>query len=138
MNVKESININATAEQVFAVYSDVSNWSNWDKEVVSSSIDGEFEVGTKGLIVPRGEPKSAIELIEVTQNKSFTVECKLPLCKMHFIHELDFQDGETEVVNTAEFSGLLAPIFSRLIAPKLKPGIASSLQALKQKLESQD
>lgn len=135
MAVNESININAPADKIFAVYADVENWSNWDKEVISSTLDGPFEVDTTGEIVPKGEPRSPIKLTEVTRNKSFTVECKLPLCKMHFIHELEQFDDYTTVINKAEFSGLLAPIFSRLIGPKLKDGIASSLANLKQHVE---
>ena len=137
MTVNESIIINAPADTIFAVYEDVSNWSNWDKEVISSIIDGPFEVGTKGEIVPNGEPRSPIELTEVTRNKSFTVECKLPFCKMHFIHELTPTDGGTKVVNKAEFTGFLAPLFSRLIGSKLKGGIASSLISLKENIEPQ-
>jgi len=136
MTVNESIIVNAPADTVFAVYEDVANWSSWDKEVISSVLDGPFEVGTTGEIVPKGEPRSPIKLTEVTRDKSFTVECKLPFCKMHFIHELAIIDSGTTVVNKAEFSGFLAPLFSRLVGAKLQVGIAASLESLKQRVES--
>ena len=136
MAINESISITASADAIFSVYEDVANWPKWDKEVISSMLNGPFEVGTTGEIVPNGEPRSAITLTEATKDKSFTVECKLPLCKMHFIHELTEVDDATTVVNKAVFTGLLAPLFKRLIEPKLKGGISSSLENLKRYIES--
>ena len=87
MKFEDSIIIEAPAEQIFSVYKQVADWPVWDAGTESSSIDGVFEVGTTGKIKPKGEPETAIEWIEMTDNKSFTVECKIPLCKMQFVHK---------------------------------------------------
>jgi len=133
---EEAITIQAPAEQIYTVYTDVSAWSKWDAETVSSSIDGPFEVGSTGKIKPEGQPETAIVFVEVTPNKSFTVECKLPLCKMQFVHEIESMSDETQVKNIVVFSGLLSPVFGRLFGSKIQKGMQGSLQGLKQYLEA--
>ena len=136
MKFEDSITIDTTPEQVFLIYKDVANWPTWDPETVSASIDGDFVVGSTGKIKPGKEPETKITWVEVTPNKSFTVECKLPLCKMQFIHEMTAQNSRTLVVNKIELTGILASIFGLLIGSKLKQGVRQSLLGLKQHLEA--
>lgn len=136
MQYVEKININASAEDVFSVYKNVADWPSWDHDVLTSQLNGEFEVGTKGELKPKEGPKTKMELIEVTPNQSFTVECKLPLCKMHFVHELKPDGQSTEVTNKIIFSGLLTPVFGRIIGREIQKTLPSSLQGLKQHLEA--
>ncbi|MDB4223424.1 SRPBCC family protein [Granulosicoccus sp.] len=136
MKFEDSITIDTTPEQVFLTYKDVANWPTWDPETVSASIDGDFVVGSTGKIKPGKEPETKITWVEVTPDKSFTVECKLPLCKMQFIHEMTAQNGRTLVVNKIELTGILASIFGLLIGSKLKQGVRQSLLGLKQHLEA--
>lgn len=135
MKYEEVMTIQAPAEQIYATYTAVSDWPKWDEETVSSSIDGPFKVGTTGKIKPKGEPETAIELVEVTDNKSFTVQCKLPLCKMKFVHELAPEGDGTEVKNIVIFEGLLSPVFGMLFGKKIQKGMEGSLQGLKQHLQ---
>ena len=136
MQFEEKISINATAEAVFAAYENVAGWPQWDPDTLSSQLDGPFEQGTKGKLKPKQGPETKIQLIEVSKNKSFTVECKLPLCKMHFVHELLPADQTTEVTNKIIFSGLLAPVFGRFIGKEIKDTLPASLAGLKQFLEA--
>ena len=135
MKFEESITIQASAEQVFSVYTEVSDWPKWDADTVSASLDGAFQAGTTGKITPSGQPETPITLVEVTPNKSFTVECKLPLCKMQFVHEMMDQESGVDVKNIVAFSGLLSPVFGFLIGSKIKKSMSSSLQGLKDYIE---
>lgn len=137
MKFEESIKIKAPASDVFSVYADVSNWPDWDLDTLSAHIDGSFSVGTKGKLTPRGASESDIELIEVTRDKSFTMECKLPLCKMHFVHEIEPGNDDVEVINKVVFSGFLALVFRLLIGPGIKRNMHSSLQGLKNHIEGE-
>lgn len=136
MTFEESIIIQTSAAQVFSVYTKVSEWPIWDADTLSSSLDGDFKVGTTGKIKPKGEPETPITLVEVTPNKSFTVECKLPLCKMQFIHEMADQGDNVAVKNRVLFTGLLSPVFGFLIGSKIKKSLSSSLQGLKSYIEA--
>lgn len=136
MQFQDQITIQAPAEKVFAIYQNVADWPSWDSDVLSSQLNGAFEVGTKGELKPKDGPKAKIQLTEVTPNKSFTVECGLPLCKMHFVHELSPSGQGTEVTNKILFTGLLAPVFGRLIGKDLKKTIPKSLEGLKKHIEA--
>lgn len=131
MKFKHSIFIDRKPADIYSVYENVSGWPTWDLETESASIDGEFAVGTTGKIKPKGAPQSKIKLVEVTPDKSFTVECGLPLCKMSFVHILTEKDQGTDVVNEVNFTGLLAPLFSRMVGKAIDKTIPESLQGLK-------
>jgi len=136
MGIKQSITITAEPADVFAVYKNVSEWPVWDPETESASIDGEFVVGTTGKIKPKGSPETKIHFIEVTDDRSFTVECGLPLCKIQFIHIIEPGLGGTEVTNRVEFSGPLSPVFRKLIGGAIEKGLPDSLQGIKRHIES--
>jgi len=136
MVFEQRIEIDADPSTVFAAYTDVSSWSQWDPETESASLDGSFAVGTTGKIKPKGAPQSKMKLIEVTENQSFTVECRLPLCKMHFVHLMSAHTTGTNLVNQIEFSGLLGPIFGRLIGKGIDKSLPESLKGLKEYVEN--
>ena len=137
MKFEQSISINSNPAAIYTVYQNVSDWPIWDPETEAAALDGEFAVGSEGKVKPKGAPVSKITLTEVTPDKSFTVECNLPLCKMLFIHELNEIDEGTEVVNQVVFTGLLAPIFGRLIGKGIEKSIPDSLKGLKGYVEAQ-
>jgi len=135
MQFEHSISINVEPAAVYSAYEKVAEWPQWDSETESASIEGSFVVGTSGKIKPKGAPVSKITLTEVTKNRSFTVECSLPLCKMHFLHVLEAKKQGTHVTNQVNFTGLLAPVFGRLIGKSIAKSIPGSLQGLKDHLE---
>lgn len=137
MKFEESIEINADAATVFDVLTNVSEWSVWDPETESASLDGDFVVGATGTIKPKGAPNTKIKLTEVTENESFTVECSLPLSKMHFIHTLSPTSNGVSFKHSLEFSGLLAPIFARLMGKSISKTLPGSVQGLKNHIETQ-
>ena len=48
MRFEARIKIKTSAEKIFSLYADVTNWSVWDPDVKSASIDGAFETGSTG------------------------------------------------------------------------------------------
>ncbi len=135
MIYEQSIDISAEPTAVFAVYQKVSEWPAWDAEVESASLEGDFAPWSQCKIKPKGAPESTMQLIEVTQDVSFTVECRLPLCKMHFVHIMQPVGAGTRLINRVEFSGLLAPLFGRLIGKGINKSLPDSLKGLKQYIE---
>ena len=136
MQIEERIKIKATPEQIFTIYENVSEWSSWDPDVQSSSIDGKFKAGAKGKLKPTKGPEAKIDFTEVTRNKSFTTTSKLPLCTMSFEHELASTSEGTEVTHKVAFSGLLSPVFGRLIGRGIKKGLPATMLGLRNAAES--
>jgi hypothetical protein len=135
MDFQHSVNIAAKPEDIFNLYANVDGWPKWDPEVLESGISGAFATGAVGYIKPKGGPKSKIEFMEVKPNHSFTVQCKLPLCVMTFGHELASRGSTTTVTHRVTFTGLLAPLFGRLIGTGIQRTLPASLEGLKHAAE---
>jgi len=136
MEFEHKISINASAANIFAIYENVDAWSSWDPDVKSASIDGLFEAGAMGKLKPINGPESKILLTEVVKDKLFTVTSRLPLCKMTFEHVLEPNGKDTAVLHKVSFTGLLSPIFGRLIGTGISKGLPYTLRELKLAAES--
>jgi hypothetical protein len=136
MNFQHSVNIAAKPADIFNLYANVDGWPKWDPEVIESSIDGAFTSGAVGMIKPKGGPKSKIELIEVKPNEAFKIQCKLPLCVMTFGHELVSEGATTTATHRVTFTGLLAPLFGRLIGTGIQKTLPTTMQGLKRAAEA--
>lgn len=135
MSIQQSISIERSPQQIFEIYKDVNSWAQWDPDVEGVGMEGSFSAGTRGWLKPTDGPKTNTEITEVKEPDSFTVEARLPLCRMVFKHDLIPSAKETTVTHTVYFKGLLAPVFSRLISGKIRKGIQGTMQGLKQYAE---
>lgn len=131
MQFESTILVSASAEKIFALYADVPNWPQWDPDVKAVSIDGPFVSGATGVVEPHGGPKSKLVFTNVVANKSFSAQCKLPLCTMRFDHTLQAEGSQTKVTHGVVFEGFLAPLFGRLIGSGMRKSLPKALQQLK-------
>ena len=131
MIIEESIEISSTPQHIFSIYKNVSNWYVWDKEIKESSLKGPFIKGSFGSLTPSKGPKSKIKLSEVEEDKSFTVESKLPFCVMHFEHHLISKGDTVLVTHKVRFKGLLSFVFRNIIGKQIKNGFPITLKGLK-------
>jgi hypothetical protein len=136
MHVEHRISVQAPPERIFAIYSDVPNWSTWDPDTKSSSLEGPFVAGTRGRLVPAKGSAVPMLLTSVVQNRSFTVGVRVPLFRMLFEHELRPLPAGTEVVHRASFSGVLAFLLGKLIGTQLNTGLPITLSRLKRLAET--
>ena len=134
---KFSIKTKVNKEVIWKVWSDVENWKEWDKSVEWSSIDGRFELGAKGKLKPKEGPLAKFKLTEVEKFKKFTDEAKLPLTKLQFIHEMNCNNGDTEITHKIRITGILTFLFSRVIGKKLEKDLPHAMENLSQVLEKE-
>ena len=135
MQVEESTTIDAPPERIFAIYADVKHWHTWDPDTRAAHIDGPFQKGARGRLTPAKGNTVPMELTSVVKNRSFTAECRIPLFRMVFEHELRPVAEGTEVIHRARFSGPLTFILGRAIARQLQYGLPVTLASLKRKAE---
>jgi hypothetical protein len=136
VNFQHSVLIDALPIDVYTLYMDVVRWPSWDSEVQESSISGVFETGAIGSLKPKGGPKSSIFFIDVKPNTSFTVQSKLPFCTMTFEHELVQRGLSTTATHRVLFTGLLSPVFGRLIGNGIRRTLPKTMRGLKHAAES--
>lgn len=136
MQFEASATINAPASAVFALYANVGGWPTWDPDLKASSLQGAFVSGAVGEVKPHSGPKSELKFVEVIQGKSVRMACKLPLGMMHFDYELQSNGNATVATHRTTFSGLLAPLWSRLIGSGMKKSLPAALAGLKRVAEA--
>ena len=120
----------AKKEQLWELWADVANWSNWDSTVESSKLYGDFTIGAKGVVKPIGGPKYEFTIVDCKPFLTFTNRSYLPLCKADFILKLDeIQDGVL-VTYRVEMTGLLTFFFSKIIGKIMAKGLPKGLEDL--------
>lgn len=131
-----SVESQAAADQIWALYEDVARWGEWDQELESSSIQGAFITGARGKLKPRGAPSSAFVLTHVEPNRVFRDRTRLPLAVMEFEHMLSPIGPGTCITHRVKLTGLLAPLFARVIGRKIAAGLPRAVQKLAQLAEN--
>ena len=135
MLYEERISIKAPVMQIWKIYANVNQWSKWDPDTKASSIDGKFETGATGWHQSPTGPRTRLEFVSVVPQESFMVESRSPLSIIQFDHQLVPQGDEVEVIHRVTFSGLLAPLWGRVVGKVIYQAMPLTLQALKVKAE---
>jgi hypothetical protein len=130
MQVESTILIPTGPQPIFALYADVGRWHTWDPDTKQASLDGPFEAGTRGRLLPTQGNAVPMLLSSVQADRSFTVVSRIPMFKMVFEHELRPVAGGTEATHRVSFSGLLAPILGRVLAARLRRNLPLTLESL--------
>ena len=138
MLIEEHIDILAPAATLFAIYAEVGAWHRWDPDTKSARLDGPLRVGAAGMLAPAQGFPVKMAVVEVEQDRSFTVECKAPLCVMRFEHVLTpLQGGAVNALHRVGFSGPLAGLFGRLVGTRVRRGLPATMASLKRYAEAQ-
>jgi hypothetical protein len=116
----------ASPEAVYALWADVSRWTEWDTSLVSVTLAGPFEVGSEGTMVIEGQPPISYRLTEVTPNRSFSDETEIPGLLLRFQHVVGAVDGQTRVTHRVEIEGEQAMEFG----PNVTEDVPDAVRAL--------
>ena len=119
---------------VWAVWTDVDRWPEWDVSKEIARLDGPFEIGASGWAKQRGNLGGSFTITEVECGRRWVTECPMPLGKVIFDHLVEpVAGGYVRVVKRVEVEGACGPLV-RMFAPKMRRDIAASLVALQGQL----
>lgn len=82
MTFDHIVETSAPPEKIWAAWTDVDHWPQWDTELVSASLDGSFALGTRGRVKPKRGPAARISISELIRGESYTFTTRLPLCEL--------------------------------------------------------
>jgi hypothetical protein len=131
MTITHSIAVAAPRAAVFALYEDVALWPAWDRETAEVFLPDGLRQGSAGWLRPRKGPKARVRVAEVVPGRSFTMESQLPLCRMHFGHDLEEDGAQTTATHSVRFSGPLGFLFRRLVGREIDATLPATLLGLK-------
>ncbi|HEY7430428.1 MAG TPA: SRPBCC family protein [Streptosporangiaceae bacterium] len=122
--------LDAEPAAVWAVWTNVGRWPEWDVSKEIARLDGPFVVGTSGWAKQRGTLGGSFTITELQPGRRWVSECPLPLGKVIFEHVLEpVGKHRVRVVKSVEVEGGISPLI-RLFAPKMRRDISESLVAL--------
>jgi hypothetical protein len=138
MRIDVAIDIHAPPQRVFAVLCDVERWPEWTSTVtrVQRLEHGAFGVGSSArLVQPKLRP-AVWRVTEFNAARNFTWAAQAPGIHMQAGHVIEAQDAGSRVALSFRFSGILAPILSRLYRGLIRRYLVIEAQGLKQRSES--
>jgi carbon monoxide dehydrogenase subunit G len=121
---------NATRQAVWALWTDVGRWNQWDPGVEYAELSGAFTAGTTGVLKSRNGPRSKFKIIEATENRSFTNRSRLPFCTLDFIHELAETPTGIAITHRVVIRGLLAPLFAGIVGKQQQKNLPEAVESL--------
>jgi Polyketide cyclase / dehydrase and lipid transport len=134
--VRCSITMHCSAQRVFEVWQDVSNWHAWDPDTKQAELAGPFAVGSSGRLVPAKGQGVTMVVTQVTPGQSFTVQAKVLGTRMIFPHTvMPLLDG-VQVTHAVRFEGWLAGVFMRTVGRQVEKGLPVTLARLKARCEA--
>jgi len=86
---EHSVQTSASAEAVWALWSDVERWVEWDTSVQKVTLEGPFAVGSAGVMYIEGLPPLDFTLTEVEPGVGFTDETVVPGGVVRFGHRYE-------------------------------------------------
>jgi uncharacterized protein YndB with AHSA1/START domain len=126
----------AEPAKVWAIWTDVARWPEWDVSKEMARLDGPFQPGASGWAKQRGNLGGSFTITEVDAGRRWVSECPVPLGKVVFDHTLEpVAGGAVRVVKRVEVQGGSGPLM-RLLAPKMRRDVAASLAGLQRLLSS--
>jgi uncharacterized protein YndB with AHSA1/START domain len=126
----------AEPAKVWAVWTDVARWPEWDVSKEMARLDGPFQPGASGWAKQRGNLGGSFTITEVDAGRRWVSECPVPGGTVVFDHMLEpAGQGCVRVIKRAEAHGGSGPLL-RLFAPRMRRDVAQSLNALERLLSS--
>lgn len=124
-------------EKIWAIWTDVPHWSEWDTELTDSSLDGSFALGATGTLTTKTGRVSTFKISQFSPGKSYTFTIKLPLCHLNVYRYLSSQLNDTYFTHQVSFQGILAVLFGFLLGRQFQAVLPIVMENLRQIAEAQ-
>jgi uncharacterized protein YndB with AHSA1/START domain len=131
MTFSHTVETDAAPERVWEIWTDVSRWPEWDTELITATLEGEFRAGARGTLKPRTGPPSAFTIAELEPGRSYTFTTQLPACRLNVRRVLEPTARGTRFTHEVSFAGPMALLFQAL----LEKGFAVALPGVMDRVD---
>ena len=84
-----TVTVDASPNDVWALWADVNGWTNWDDGLEKAEIRGNFRAGTTFSLTPQGGPPISVKITTVTAGEEFSDEAVLPFGTIRSFHRIE-------------------------------------------------
>lgn len=128
-----TIPVENTLNKVWETLIDVESWKIWDTELESAQLNGIFEVGTKGILIPKKGPKLNFYISEIIPYKTYTFKTKMPFGWLVIKRTISEENDKILFTDDIQFTGILKQIFGFMLGKgfiKVLPEVMLNFQKL--------
>jgi Polyketide cyclase / dehydrase and lipid transport len=136
MKFSHTLKTSASPAQIWAIWTDVEHWSQWDTELKDSRLEGSFGLGAVGKLTPKTGQVARFEISQFTLGESYTFTVQLPLCKLNVYRYLHNRSNDTYFTHEVSFQGLLSFVFGLLLGRQFQTVLPSVMENIKQIAET--
>jgi uncharacterized membrane protein len=133
MRFDHSVTVQAPADRVWAIFSDVAHWPEWTPTItaVERLDEGRIHVGARTRIRQPKLPVAVWEVTELVEGQYFEWVSKAPGIKTTGGHRVTTTEEGTVVTATIIQEGPLGWVFGKLMAKLTREYIATEGESLK-------
>jgi Polyketide cyclase / dehydrase and lipid transport len=133
-NHEEFIETSAPSSRIWALFSDVARWKDWNAGIDTIEIHGSFEVGTSFRMRPPGQDELTSTLVEVKPFESFTDETVVGETRVLVKHQLvQVSEGKTRIIYSTEITGPAANEIGPMVTADFRDVLATLKMLAEQK-----
>ena len=128
---EQAVETTAAAEDVWALWADVTGWPRWNADVEQIELRGPFAVGSTIVMTPSGDEPVELRIAEAVEPTSFVDEADggdFVVRTTHLVEPLD--PGRNRVVYRMEITGPAADTIGPQIGPEISGDFPQVLAAL--------
>lgn len=128
-----TVSVNNSKAKVWETLFDVESWNVWDTELKFAKLNGEFKVGSKGILRPNKGPKLNFYISEIIPNETYTFKTKMPLGWLNIKRKLSEENGKILFTDDIQFTEILKHIFGLMLGKgfiKVLPGVMQKFKKL--------
>ena len=110
-----SVSTHASPGQIWKIWTDVTNWQDWDKGLKSASLEGAFKEGAKGILIADNGRKARFFLEQIQPTQSYVMKTKIPFGWLIISRSMNVTGETTQFTHDVRFTG----IFKKALGNKL-------------------
>jgi hypothetical protein len=113
----------ANVETVWALWSDVSRWTEWDESLESVTLEGPFVEGSSGTMVIKDQGPVSFTLTSVEDGVGFVDETSVPGALLRFTHRLERVQEGVRVTHSVHIEGSAAQFLGPVVTADLPDAV---------------
>lgn len=126
----------ASPKALWQHYTTVANWPKEDTSLETAQLEGDFVVGSKIVMKPKGAPKSTVTITKVVPMSFYSTQGSIPLGKLLFTHEITKSGKTTSFTHTITVTGPLRKLFVKMVVQKLADNLPTKMTNIAKLAES--
>jgi len=127
----------ASSDRVWAIWSDPSNWGEWNPNVTTMEMASPLKLGAEGVMNTPAGQHHHMKVIDLQPGRSFTLETSvIPLSRFHFVCTVEPAGSKTRISQSVKVVGPMGWLFDPMMGDQIAKDFDGVLDGLAKKAEA--